>query len=273
MWDNVNQLLGICGFVEAIVGFIFIELTNEDSLPEFLYEFFHTTSLMDVMAGALFSLFGFLLSDYLPPEEGGSSLKRLMLLFMHPAHVLTQSKINGDDSGRVVYYHARISFFCWRFTTVLWASFYPVWDSRFTGDEGLWIALSTISLVLVLLFMFKVHGINGLCGIVFMPNVLYSTLFKWGFSLLFLMYAMDKAFELFILLSNGERLIGGIIGVSLVGLQATIIFSVAFLLFHLWVRENGENSNINVEEQDGPRRDVDRQRTMSTELESGDEEL
>lgn len=187
--------------VAVIVERFFIDRINEDSLTEFQYDFFDTTSGMDVVAVAMFSIYSSAVVMMMPRENGGSPLKLLKLLFMHPAHVAVGGAECITLKEHILSRAALSVFCCMRSPIIVWTTFQPVWDSRFTGDELSRIALSAISLVLVLLFLYKFHNLESLFGLM----AFGSTQFMLGFSLFSLMYAMEKALELYIFAIKSEK--------------------------------------------------------------------
>ena len=112
-----------------------------------------------------------------------------------------------------------------------WAVFFPVWGPSFDGQQGLRLALSVFSLVLLLSLCWLIV-FRALCDSLFsghdinIEDIILSFLFCS-------IYAMEKAFEVYIILSDVDRLITRHLGWRLVGFQVIEIISITvfFLRF------------------------------------------
>lgn len=259
MWDLLNQLFGISGLVATILEFIYIN-TNANSFTAFEYLFFWCVSLTEMGGETYLLVVGlWLLRSF------SCSPKLLTAMIKDPVHILAGAKFTesvSDEENELTKMALGALFMSW-VSVYFWVIFWPVWDRRFTGDEGLRFALSVVSLVLVLSLL----CIRYLTGSPFIRGITHqdysSTKFNLFVSIISLIYSMEKVFEVYILLSNKERLITGIVGEMLVGLQAAEIFSLATFLFHIWVPVNSSTSH-SIQEQDGPQRGVLRQRNDAT---------
>lgn len=123
----------------------------------------------------------------------------------------------ADNYGYLSYLAIGISVL----SLLVWATFWPVWGSSFEGDgdDGLRLALSTSSVVLF--------------GVVILPiccRCSSDNTIGLALVVVLFMYAMEKIFEVYILLSDLERLCPGDLGKALVGFQSTEILSVIVIL-------------------------------------------
>lgn len=257
MWTEIleatNQVFGISGLIAVIVQFIYT-LTNAANFTSFELFFFVLTSSTDIGTEVFLLYHGLKIL-----RKFGFSLKLLRALIKDPAHILAATKINGDTTNELkqLQFWALLTLFGSNSSVYIWATTYPLWG--FSGDAGFRLALSIVSFALVLPFIYVCAFAKHL------GNVLDfgSTRFTLFFSLASLMYIMEKAFELFIMFSNEERLISGFIGIILVTVLSTEIFSISSFLLYLWIPEINIFVNT-TEEQDALQGDLLRQRTEMT---------
>lgn len=251
--DATNQVFGICGLIAIIVQFVYT-VTNAANFTSFELFFFVITSSTDIGTEA------FLLYNGLKIlRKFGFSLKLLRALIKDPAHILAAAKLHDDTTDEVkrLQFWALLTLFGSNSSVYVWATSYPLWG--FSGDTGFRLALSIVSFVLVLPFIYVCASAKHLGSVLDFD----STRFTLFFSLACLMFIMEKTFEVCIMFSNEERLITDVLGIMLVTVQSAEVFSIASFLLYLWIPEMSKFVN-NTEEEEALQSDLLRQRTDMT---------
>lgn len=222
------QAFGTAGLIETVVEFTYV-LTNRDNFTEFEKVFFIASGSCE-MAGELLFLFG---GCWMLRKASSATLRTdyIKMLARDPIHNMAgySVKTNArEEFEQAKYFNLSwiavgvsvFSFFCW-------AIGYPLWCTSFDGDgdQDLRVALSVVSAVSLVCCALAYYTIiiRKAFGSRFLrTHVLLST-----FPVL---YAIEKVFEVYILLSDLDRLCPGDLGTSLVVLQMLEIASVLVIL-------------------------------------------
>lgn len=214
--DLAIQVLGTAGLVETVVEFTYV-VTNRESFTPFEEVFFLTSGSIEMLGEVLFLMVG--LYIFL----GEKDCNRAKALLRDPVHncarVAFDEAADTDTAKGFEDDYYRGSAFAIVISVLslpVWATFWPVWGSLFDGDGdgGLRLALSICSLALCCTLLFLA------CKGKEDPAVY----------VVFVMYAMEKVFEVYILLSDLERLCPGDLGKALVAFELTEILSVAYIV-------------------------------------------
>lgn len=215
--DIVLQVLGTFGLIETVVEFTYV-LTNRDNFTTFEEVFFLTSGCIEMLGEVVFLLVG--ITIFFQDKD----CKGVRALVQDPVHNLAKAifdeaaKNESETNGEYVGW-SLIAIFISVLSLPVWATFWPVWGGSFDGDgdDGLRLALSICSLALIYIWILiscKEREIS----------------LDQGLYVLFIMYAIEKVFEEYILLSDLERLCPGDLGKALVAFQLAEIMSVAFIL-------------------------------------------
>lgn len=215
--------------IETVVQFTYV-LTNRENFSTFEEWFFLTFGCSEVVGEAIFLLAGLCLfaCDADPSRRGSTGL--LSSLSKDPIHCMAAVSFEGA-SGKVD--EALENYARWSFLGALlsvlpfpaWASFWAVWGHSFDGDgDGSvrW-ALSICSLFFTIVFL--------ACWLWRRDESYYML------STVMIMYATGKAFQVYILATDLERLSPSDLGASLVVLQVIEFLSVTFVLGTILVKE------------------------------------
>lgn len=211
--DIVLQVLGTVGLVETVVEFAYV-ITNRENFTPFEEVFFLTSGCIEMLGEVLFLLMGIRI---LLLHKDCKGVKALVQDPVHNVAKAFLDEVQGKNAEKQYGVYSAVSICVSVLPLPVWATFWPVWGSLFDGDgdEGLRLALSICSLGLICVFVF--FGCK--------QDDMYAATV-----VVFVMYAMEKVFEEYILLSDLERLIPGDLGKALVGFQMTEILSVVFIL-------------------------------------------
>lgn len=246
MGNIVMQALGTCGLAASIMEFIYV-WTNRDSFTNFEEVFFLTAGSLEMLGEVVFLISGLIIAS-----KNSWSVEILKTLIQDPVHILASAGggiLSGDGAETV----DEDIFLCsdWAFVISLlsalpWAVFFPVWGPSFEEQGRLRLALSISSLVL-LLFPSLIICFGEMISLEIKKramNIISSFC-------LCALYAMEKVFEVFIILSEADRLMADDLGWWLVGFQVIEIFSVA-LFFGRFTYHASVTRTMDVPRRNGP---------------------
>lgn len=215
--DIVMQVLGAAGLVETVVEFTYV-LTNRHNFTPFEEVFFLASGCTEMLAEVVFLLMVVRITFR---DRNFKVVKSVVRDPIHNlakrAFDLTAGKELEEIAGDYVD-GAILTLLVAALPLPVWATFWPVWGELFDGDgdDGLRLALSSCSLGLYCVWIYF--------------SCREKTLTGTASCLVFVVYAMEKAFEVCVLLSDVERLCAGGLGKALLALLLVEISSLAFIL-------------------------------------------
>lgn len=215
------QLLGTVGLVETVVEFTYV-VTNRENFTPFEEIFFLASGCIEMLGEVIFLVAGIWECFRQRDCEGSRALVK------DPIHNIASGVLDGNVDN----YNVLSLFAIWVsvLSLPIWASFWPAWGRLFDGDgdEVLRFALSTCSLYLVGIML--IQGYRGYDSSADRTSLFKTYATGKSGATVFVAYAMEKTFEVYILLSDLDRLCPGDLGKALVGFQLTEILSVALIL-------------------------------------------
>ncbi|CAM9386703.1 unnamed protein product [Choristocarpus tenellus] len=216
--DLLVQVLGTAGVVETLVEFYYV-VTQRDIFTQFEETYFLTTGSLE-LAGEVFALaLGLLIV-----KRHGQDLslpKIAQLAARDPIHILAHPK---GERGKLAKHILRIGFLGVGVSVISlipWALFLPVWGP-FEGDDTLRLALSTVSASSLLVCLFASCGMGSS---VHRDNSLFVSAA--------VLYAVQKIFEVYLLISRMDRLAPSDLGKTLIVFQLTELLSVLVVVLRV----------------------------------------
>eukprot|EP00903_Cladosiphon_okamuranus_P015298 g14133.t1 len=225
MKEVVVQVFGGAGLIETMVEFAYV-VSSRQYFNSFEEVFFLTNVAFEIGAELLFLFIGFC---WLRRHSNlRTSVKTLTKDPVH--HIAAVATDSGDDIG-------------WEFsalslaTIVLslaplfaWLTFLPVWGPWFddAADRGVRVALSALSLAGV-----GVFAVSSARARVTSSGLEMQRAMDLLVGVGMVLYAMQKCFGVYLLLSDLNRLCPGVIGKALVAFLCFEVLSVAIVVMAL----------------------------------------
>eukprot|EP00752_Nemacystus_decipiens_P011561 g10266.t1 len=208
MMEFVVQVFGGAGLIETIVELAYV-VSSWQRFNAFEELLFLTNVAFEIGAELLFLCIG---SCWLRRHSNlRTSVKTLTKDPVH--HIAAVATDSADDISWELSALSLATIVLSLAPLLAWLTFLPVWGSPYGGadDRGVRVALSVMSLV----------GVGGFVVSIGRARVASSGLDKQRamdvvVAVGMVLYAMQKSFEVFVLLSNVERLCPGVIGRALI---------------------------------------------------------
>lgn len=218
---HTSQSVDICDYaaIQVMFGYVFIRRGNFNNFEE---AFLLTTAGFETAAETFYVLAG--ISVYSSGQRKG--FWRAMAT--NPVHHYARALLLGGSQERRTQYFAaaNVAMFVALTSLVPWALFCPVWGPSFEAESGdVMMALSTWScvgvVVLILSVAFSVPVYDFCRHSSDWSQVMFHSIISM------ILYISIKVFEVYVLLSDPERLCSSAFGKALVGLQLSEVVSIA----------------------------------------------
>lgn len=225
MATYVLQVLGTVGIIETIVEFSYAIVKLEDFTP-FEKTFFLVSGTFE-MAGELFVLWR-MVKTMLSKDNAPEACDVAKSYVKDPIHIYAFSPWQGEDgydddleegAGYGIILALLPTLFWWLILIVM------IFAAGFAsqGDETIMLALAIVS-------FFSCLYTLGIVGAMRLFKLAVPTYLTAGYAMLPWLYSVQKVFEVYLLISRGDRLAADELGVSLILFQLVELTSCAVIV-------------------------------------------